>query len=364
MNASKTINLNRGVPAPETLPSEKIAESCASILREDGEVILQYYSAQGYAPLRESLSGQVGNVTTKDQIMVGNGSLQLLNILANVLLEPGDTVLVERPTYDRAITVFSRLGAQVLGIPLEDDGIALDAFKELVQEKNPKLAYIIPDFQNPTGITTSEEKRRKIVDLAKDHNFQLVENTLYHRLRYTGEDKPTLWELNSDVVLRLSSFSKILSPGLRVGWLAARPPLMNKLSQYAEDTYITSNMLSQGIVYKIIEQSWFETHVNHLKELYHSRLKATLQALEEYLPQVNWVKPKGGFFVGIWMPNVDVNKIYAESNKVGLVLSESSSFFPDRRPRGFLRLPFCALKEKEIELAIKRLANLYHDLKA
>lgn len=363
MPACNTISFNRGVPAPETLPSEKVAESCRSILREDGKTILQYYSAQGYAPLREHLSEQVGPATTKDQILVGNGSLQLLNILANVVLEPGDTVLVESPTYDRAITVFSRLGAQIRGIPLQNDGIALDAFKELVQEEQPKLFYIIPDFQNPTGITTSEEKRRKIVQIAEDHNFQVVENTLYRRLRYSGEDTPTFWELNPNVVFRLSSFSKILSPGLRVGWLVARPSLMDTLSQYAEDTYITSNMLSQGIIYKILEQGWLETHVNSLKDLYHSRLKATLQALEEFLPQADWVKPKGGFFVGIWMPNVDVRKIYDESHDAGLALSESSSFFPDRKPRGFLRIPFCALEEKKIEQGIKRLANLYHELK-
>lgn len=356
---SKIIKFTRGVPAPETLPVEKITESCAAILQEDGSTILQYYSAQGYSPLRESLAKKVGNNATKEQILVGNGSLQILNIIIHTMVSPGDIVLVESPTYDRAITAFSRRGAQVIGVPLEEDGINISAFEKIVREENPRLFYLIPDFQNPTGITTSLEKRKKILTIADKYDLKIVENTLYNPLRYYGKEQPTLWDLDSESVLHLSSFSKILSPGLRVGWVATAPEPMEKISQYAEDTYITSNMLSQGIVYKLLQEGWIKENTQHLKELYKPRLEATVNSLREYIPKAKWFKPEGGFFVGVWLPeSTNMERVYEESEESGLILSPNRNFFPDHRQKHFLRIPFCALTKEEIREGIKRLANV------
>lgn len=364
MEKSKVVNFNRGVPASETLPTQKITESCVAILKEDGKTILQYYSAQGYSPLRELLAEQVGHHISKDQILLGNGSLQILNIITNVLLKPGDTVLVESPTYDRAITAFSRRGAEVIGVPLEQNGPDLTSFQKIVQETNPKLFYTIPDFHNPTGITTTEGKRRKIVAIAEENDLNVVENTLYRALRYYGKDKPSFFDLNQEIVLHISSFSKILSPGLRVGWVAANSSVMNELATYAEDTYITSNLLSQGIVYKLMIESWLGENIEHLKTLYKPRLKATLRSIEEYLPDVDYSKPNGGFFVGIWFPRgVDIKEVSRKAKASGVILSESSGFFPDHQPNGFLRIPFCAVTKEEIEEGIKKLSKIYQTCK-
>lgn len=364
MSEAEKINFDRGVPDPDTLPIDKVAESCSNILEKDGRNILQYASSKGYAPLRKVLAERVGNGASKENILIGNGSLQLLNILAAVFLDEGDTVLVESPTYDRAITAFSRLGVTVEGVPLQKDGINIATFQELVEKKQPELFYIIPDFQNPTGITTSLKKRRKIVEIAEENGVTIIENTLYRSLRYSGENKPPLWELNKELVLHISSFSKKLSPGLRVGWLAASDNVMDEIAKHAEDTYITPNLLSQGIIYQLIEEGWIESNIEHLKKLYKARLDTAIESLQQYLPNVKWFKPQGGFFLGLWFPEgTDLDKLYEKSKEKKVMLSKGGGFFPDKQSHNFLRIPFCAVNQEEIEEGIKIISTIYESLR-
>ncbi len=361
----RIINFNRGVPASEALPAEKIADLTHSILKEDGNTILQYHSSMGYEPLREMIANQYKVKIDKSHIIMGNGSLQLLDFLSKVILKPGDTVLVENPTYDRTINIFTRAGAKVLGVKYENDGINVDSLIALTKKENPKLFYTIPDFQNPTGVTTSTEKREKILEITQKHDIKVIEDTPYRNLRYYGEDNPSLWEINPEVVLLLSSFSKILSPGLRIGWLIADPEVITKISRYAEDTYITPNMLSQGIAYKAMTNGWLESHIENLKSLYRPRLDATLESLDNYLSEyADWIKPQGGYFVGIWLAeDLDAEQVYKKTKEVGLSLSEATGFFPGDGDVRFIRLPFCALETEEIEEGIKRLARVCFESK-
>lgn len=361
MNTNKRadfINFNRGVPALEALPAGEISDMCRSILKEDGKTILQYYGSKGYRPLRELLADQYVKNVDKAQVLVANGSLQILDFLANVLVEEGDWVLVENPTYDRAITIFSRAKARVAGVPLEEDGINLNSFQALIAKRRPKLFYTIPDFQNPTGITTSAKKRREILRLAETSDLTVIEDAPYRYLRYYGKDKPSLWELDPNRVIHMSSFSKLLSPGLRVGWMAANATIIEKVSRYAEDTYITPNMLSQGIIYKAMATGWLKKNIQYLKGLYKPRMGATFESLNEYMPEADWIKPRGGFFVGIWLPQgVNMKMVFEKSKERGLILSRSDGFFADRQPGRFIRIPFCALKREKIEEGIERLTR-------
>jgi len=350
------IKLTRGVPPAEAFPTQGLIECCAGALKAFGDVLLQYQPAFGFAPLRNALADDAE--VKPEQVIVGNGSIQLLAFLAEAVLSPGDTVLVERPSYDRAITTFRRAGLNVVGIPLEDDGAELAAFKEAVRTHAPQLFYVIPDFQNPTGVTTSLAKREAVSELASRHDFLIVEDIPYRRLRYFGEDVVTFRELAPERVVQLSSFSKLLSPGIRVGWLVGPADLVRRIGKIAEDTYITPNMLGQGIVYEFLRRGWLTENLERLKSLYRPRLQAMLEALERFLPEGKWFKPQGGFFIGLWLPEgVQAERVAEIAREEGLVLSRSAGFFPDGDPSRFVRLPFCALSEVEIFEAIGRLAQ-------
>jgi len=350
------IKLTRGVPATEAFPIEEIIACSEQVLRDHGETILQYQLAIGFPPLREIVASQAG--VPPEQVVLSNGSIQLAAFLAETLLSPGDVAIVESPTYDRTITTLRRAGAKVVGISLEDDGMDIAFLEQAVKEHRPRLLYLIPDFQNPTGVTTSIAKREAIVSLAEEHDFMVVEDLPYRRLRYQGSDLPTLRELDAERVIQLSSFSKLLSPGIRVGWMVASVAIANRVMQIATDTYITPNMLGQGLAYEFLHEGRLEANVERLRRLYASRLAAMLHGLSQHLPQASWAKPEGGFFVGLTLPaEVNSAQVAEKAKEEKLVLSNSAGFFADGDGSRFVRLPFCALNEEEIEEATQRLAR-------
>ncbi|HCP32605.1 TPA: PLP-dependent aminotransferase family protein [Candidatus Acetothermia bacterium] len=352
-----TIKLTRGVPATEAFPIEEIIACSATVLRDHGKTLLQYQPAIGFLPLREIIASQAG--VTPEQVVLSNGSIQLAAFLAEVLLPPGEAAFVEEPSYDRTITTLRRAGVKVVGIPLEDDGIDITFLEEAVKEHHPRLLYLIPDFQNPTGVTTSLAKREAIVSLVKEHDFMVVEDLPYRRLRYQGSDLPTLRELDAKRVIQLSSFSKLLSPGIRVGWMVAPVSIAKQVMQIATDTYITPNMLGQGLAYEFIHEGRLEANIEQLHALYAPRLAAMLNALSQCLPQASWTKPEGGFFVGLTLPaGVNSARVAEKAKEEKLALSNSAGFFANGDGSRFIRLPFCALREEEIEEAIKRLARV------
>jgi 2-aminoadipate transaminase len=246
----------------------------------------------------------------------------------------------------------------VVGIPLEDDGIDIALLEAAVEEHHPRLLYLIPDFQNPTGVTTSLAKREAIVSLARKHDLVVVEDLPYRRLRYRGSDILTLHDLDAERVIQLSSFSKLLSPGIRVGWMIAPETIARRVARIATDTYITPNMLGQGLAYEFLREGRLEANLERLQMLYAPRLAAMLRGLSEHLPQASWIKPEGGFFVGLTLPEgVNSAQVAEKAKEEKLVLSNGAGFFADGDGSRFVRLPFCALSEDEIEEAIERLAR-------
>lgn len=296
---------------------------------------------------------------TAEAVLVSNGSLQIQEFLSRLLTSPGEVVLVEKPSYDRAITIFRRAGTQVVGVPLKPDGFDVGSLERLVEKERPRFFYIIPDFQNPTGVTTSLAKRERLVELAERYDFWILEDNPYRDLRYFGEEFPTIFSLHSEKVLYLSSFSKVLSPGIRVGYLIGPEQLVRQLTKMAEDTYVTPNMLSQGIVYEYCRRGWLEPNVDRLKDIYRPRLEALVSALEAYLPWAQWTKPEGGFFIGVYLPSkIDTSLLRAKAREMGVILSDGRGFFPDRDGGSFLRLPFCALSVEEIREGIGRIGSI------
>jgi len=357
----RAINFVRGVPPPEAFPIEQVQECAHAVLEREGSVVLQYHSAAGFVPLRRWLADRYN--VAMEAVLVSNGSLQILDFLSRLLTLPGDLVLVERPSYDRAIILFRRAGLRVIGVPLESDGFQSEALERVLREEKPKFFYIIPDFQNPTGTTTSLAKREKLVELAERYGFWVVEDSPYRDLRYWGEEVPAIFSLDSKKVLHVSSFSKVLSPGLRVAYIIGPEYVVSKLAKVAEDTYITPNMLSQGMVYEYCARGWLSPNIERLKNLYRPRLEALLSALEAYLPLAQWTKPEGGFFIGVYLPSeVDTSLLKAKAEEGGLKLSDGRGFFPGGDGGAFLRLPFCALSTEEIGEGIGHLASIVNEV--
>jgi 2-aminoadipate transaminase len=352
------IDFTRGVPAVESFPLAQVAEcAAAAVGGPQGARVLQYGKGLGFGPLREWLADRHG--LRPDQVLLANGSLQIVEFLALALLAPGDPVFVESPTYDRTLTLLRRRGAAVTGIPLTGDGPDLDALEAALARQVPTFFYTIPDFQNPSGVTATRAGRERLAALAERHGFWLVEDAPYRPLRYRGEPLPTLFELAPARTLQLSSFTKQIGPGLRVGSIVGDAAILARLAAVAEDTYITPNTLGAATAYEFCRRGWLEPQLARLRALYGPRLVATGAALRRHLPAARWVEPDGGFFLSLTLPEgTTAETTRARAAERGVELSDGRGFFPDPADGArFLRLPFCALTPEEIETGVRRLAQ-------
>lgn len=360
-----TILLTRGVPPEEALPARKIAECMAATIAEDGPVVLQYGNIGGYPPLRQILAQQYG--VTPQEVLVGNGSLHLQDLFAATVIQPGQTVLVEQPSYDRAIKTFRRRGAKVIGIPLEPDGVNLELLEAQLKRQVPAFMYLVPDFQNPAGLSTSLAKRQALVKLAEQYGFWLIEDVPYRLLRYSGSVLPLLRETSPARVITMSSFSKLIGPALRVGYMVGPVEVISKVTALAEETILSPVLPSQAAVTEFIARGFLEENIAGLKKLYQPRLQAMVSAIQTYLPGVALTPPEGGFFVSIVLPEeAHYQNLLERAKKVNLLLTDGKTFFADpvaevpagTAPDRFVRLPFCAVTPAQIEEGIKRLAEL------
>ena len=351
-----TINFTRGVPANESFPLDEVAASAIDALKARGPAMLQYGPSAGFQPLREWIAQWQG--VASDRVLTGNGSLQIVEFLCLGLLKPGDVVFTENPTYDRTITMLRRHGLEVVGIPLQADGPDIDALEAAAAKHKPKAFYVIPDFQNPSGTTCSGEKRRKIAEIAHKHEFLIVEDAPYRPLRYRGTEEPSIYSLAPERTLFMCSFTKLIAPGVRTGFLIGRPDLIHRLAKVAEDTYISPGYLAQGITFEWCQRGLLQPQIERLKLLYLPRLDACLAALDKYMPGAVDARPDGGFFVSLTLPaGVLTSTVRAEAGRRGLNLSDGLAFFPNGGGERFLRLPFCALTPAEIEEGVRRLAE-------
>lgn len=364
--AFEPIRLTRGVPAVESFPYDLLAQCAAAVFQRKEPAILQYGQSGGYMPLREWIAGQAG--VDSNRVILGQGSLQLQDTLARLLIQPGDLVYVEEPTYDRTLTLLRRAGARPVGIPLTPQGLDLDALEaRLTAGECPVLFYIIPDFQNPSGSELALPSRRRLVELARKFHFWIVEDSPYRQLRYRGSALPALFDLAPERVLQMSSFSKLIAPSLRVGYAIAPPELAPRLLKFSEDTYINPSFIDEAIVSEFIQRGWLAPNLEHLKSLYAPRLDAMLTALERKMTGLaDWVRPDGGFFIGVELRRpVTTPELLARAKDAGLLLTDGRGFFagqaaaqPGGRPDQFVRLPFCALQPEEIEAGVDRLAEV------
>jgi 2-aminoadipate transaminase len=355
MSALETINFTRGVPANESFPTADLSACATAALAANGDAMLQYGPAAGLAPLRAWLAEWQG--VKPEQVLTGNGSLEIVEFLCTAMIKPGDVVFTEAPSYDRAITLFRRHGANVIGVPLQADGPDIAALEKLLGEHKPKLFYVIPDFQNPSGATCSAAKRKAIVALAEQHDLLLLEDAPYRMLRYRGTQEPTLFSLAPQRTLHMTSFTKLIAPGVRLGFMIGDAPILAKIGKVAEDTYISPGYFAHGVTLEWLKAGKLMPQIEKLKALYAPRLQACLAALDQHIPDAVATRPDGGFFLSLTLPaGVSTTNVRTAATKQNLNLADGLAFFPNGGGERFLRLPFCALTPAQIDEGIRRLA--------
>ena len=362
-NVADKIVFTRGVPPPEAFPTEELGLCFDAAVREDPDVVLQYGQQPGYAPLREVLAGEYG--VSPSEILIGNGSLQLQDLVSSYLVGPGAAIYTEQPSYDRAIKTFRRREARTIGIPLEEDGISIERLEAALGREVPAFLYLVPDFQNPAGATLSLEKRRRVVELADLYGFWVIEDIPYRKLRYEGEDIPLLREIDPSHVITMSSFSKLLSPGIRVGFMISPEDLIKGVTALGEDTYLSPVLPTQAAVAEYLRRGLLGPNVERLKDLYTPRWKVMAGAVRSELPAAQAFIPSGGFFVSVMLPeDANTENLVGRAKNIGLVLTPGAAFFADPEEGGeadgdrFVRLPFCAVTPEQIEEGVARLASL------
>jgi DNA-binding transcriptional MocR family regulator len=341
-----TISFARGIPAPECLPVEELADCARAALERDGRTILSYGPSPGYAPLREWIAERHG--VDPARVFLTNGSLQGFVFLAQ-RLAPGRRVLVERPTYDRPLKILRELGADVVPLAMDDEGLDPDALEAALRDgEAPAFLYTIPTFQNPSGRTLSTERRRRIVELAAERNLLVLEDDPYGLVRFDGEPLPSLFELSERRIAYSSSFSKTIAPGLRVGWFVLPEELARAVEATATATYITPVLLGQATVHEFVSRGRFEPNLERVRGLLGSRRDAMLAALERELPAAHWSRPDGGYFVWLELPGPVET---AEAGGVTFVLGTDFGGAPTE-----VRLAYSFVSPDEIAEGVARLA--------
>jgi DNA-binding transcriptional MocR family regulator len=340
----ETISLARGIPAPECIPVEELADCAHAAIERDGRTVLSYGPVGGYQPLREWIAERHG--VDPARVLVTNGSLQGIAFLADRFA--GGRVLVEQPTYDRPLKLLAARGAQVTPVAMDDEGLHPDALAEaLGTGPKPAFLYTIPTFQNPSGRTLSVERRKRVVELAREHDLLVLEDDPYGRVRFEGEAPPTLFELDGgERVVYSSSFSKTIAPGLRVGYFVLPEALDAELEALAVSTYITPVLLGQATVYEFLRRGNFRSNLARVRELLRARRDAMLESLERELPDATWSRPQGGYFVWLELPG-DLR----ETPGVAVVPGTDFGGAPNT-----VRLAFSYVTPDEIREGIRRLS--------
>lgn len=356
------IYFGNGAPARELIPVDRLRTASATAW-EEGAGALGYGETDGYLPLRELIASRMtslGAPVNPDEILVVNGSQEGMDILARALLEPGDVVLVEGPTFPEAIRLFASYEAEVVGMPMDREGIIVDALPALLDRlpRTPRFLYTIPTFQNPTGVTMPASRRQALAELAQERGILLVEDDPYSPFRYDGDPVPPLRHYAPDSVY-LGTFSKTLAPGLRVGWMAAPRPLYDHFFAVKECLNISNDRVMMRVVHHAAE-GFLDEHIAVARAAYRGRRDVLLGAMAEYLPpRATWACPQGGFFVWIDLePDADTDALLAKAAAAGVIYLPGSWFFPNRTKKNGLRLSFSALSEEKLGEGARRLGGL------
>lgn len=363
----EVISFGGGLPAWELFPVEAVKEVVDHILDSDGSAALQYGTSEGYEPLRFAVAERYrrkGFDVTKDSILITSGAQQGIDLMSKLFIDKGSAVLVEDPTFLTALQAFSLFQASYLTIPIDEEGMRVDLLPEILGNNDVKFIYVMPNFQNPSGVTLSLERRKELLRVAQRYGVPILEDDAYGELRYSGEVAPALKELDQgEQVIYLGSFSKVLSPGLRVSALIAHDAVMEKLVFAKQAADLHTDNLAQRIVFGFLDRDLLDPHIQVIIDSYRKRRDTMLQAMEKYFPaEVSWTKPEGGIFLWVTLPEgMDSIDLFQKAIQAKVAYVPGSSYYATGGGDNKMRLNFSACDRQEIEVGIQRLAKVIVD---
>lgn len=361
------ISFAGGLPNPGSFPVKEIEDAVSKVLSRNGEEILQYSTTEGYKPLRDYIAGRyakIGLEVGADEILITNGSQQGIDLVGKVFLNKGDKILVENPTYLAAIQSFGLCEAEFISVPLLDDGADLEALKKILNENEIKLFYSVTNFQNPTGITYSKEKREKLAEILENENTVFIEDNPYGEIRFLGEDIPPVkYYLENEVLF--GSFSKIVSPGMRLGWIVAKKEVMDNIIIAKQASDLHSNYFTQRVVYQYLIDNDVDEHIQKIRKMYRKQRNLMVKMIKEHFPaDVQYTQPEGGMFLWITLPEgLSSMDLFDLAIKEDVAFVPGKAFFTDGSGDNTLRLNFSNSDKEKIKEGIKRLGKAIYELK-
>lgn len=366
------ISFAGGLPAPDVFPVEEFKRACNYVLDHQGAQALQYGTTDGYVPLREMIArhtNRLGIGVSVENILITSGSQQALDLIGKIFINHGDRILVENPTYLGAIQAWNAYGAEYIPVALDDDGMDTRVLEEALR-KGPKFIYVLPNFQNPTGVTLCMERRRQLIKLADQYGVPIIEDDPYGQLRYEGDNLPPVELLDSQMrdktnaytgnVIYLSTFSKILAPGIRLAWVIAPVEVINKLILAKQGSDLHTSTFNQIVAHEVGQHGYLDRHVKLIQDTYRERRNVMIESLEEHMPNgVTWTNPQGGLFLWVTVPEtlntIEIFK-YAVAQKVAYVPGEN--FYACGGGSNTMRLNFSSTQPDLINEGIARLGKL------
>jgi 2-aminoadipate transaminase len=367
------ISFAGGLPAAEVFPVQRFQEACQKVLATHAGSALQYGATEGYEPLREMIARHMARyaiLAKVENVLITSGSQQALDLIGKLLINSGDRVLVEAPTYLGALQAFNGYGAQYLSVPIDHDGLCTELLEPSLR-LGPKFMYILPNFQNPAGVTLSEQRRHQLILLADKYGIPIVEDDPYGQLRYEGEHIAPLVVLDRENVRRdngfsignviyLSTFSKTLAPGLRLGWIVAPPKIISKLVQLKQGADLHTSTFIQCVAFEVAREGFLDQHVKLVRGVYRERRDVMLQALKEFFPpEVTWTHPQGGLFLWVTLPEgMDSQSLFRSALAENVAFVPGDSFYAGNGPEScrHLRLNFSHPNPEQIHEGIRRLS--------
>lgn len=370
------ISFGGGMPAPDVFPTEEFLHACERVLRDNGPQSLQYGATEGYRPLREMITrhtARYGLEVTPDNILITSGSQQALDLLGKILINRGDRVLVESPTYLGALQAWAPYGAEYVTVPMDEYGMQTDALEEALRS-GPKFIYVLPNFHNPTGVTLSLERRKKLIELADRYGVPIIEDDPYGQLRYEGENLPSVVVLDSQArnscdpcysgnVIYLSTFSKTLAPGIRLAWVVAPPKVILKLTQAKQGADLHTATFNQMVAYEVARDGFLDKHIELIRKVYSERRDVMLGAMDAYFPPgVEWTHPLGGLFLWGTLPeNLDAADVLKVALEQKVAFVPGAPFHATGGGHNTMRLNFSNANNEKIQEGIARMGRVLYE---